>query len=282
MSRSLRRLILAAALSLGMTAARAEIPPAAAELILRTNQPAVVTIEGTLKMSVRTSGAAVQQQFDIPVECPGTVLDPSGLVAASSLLLDPIGSLVKGPIRMEQQGQTIEIQFISRLEALHFLLPDKTEVPAKIVTQDDDLHLTLLAPDAASGRPPAAMPAIQLERTMLPAPFESFILVGRTGVNFQREPFLHSGVLCALLDKPRALFIPQVQDVPQFMGLPFFAADGCFIGLGSVHYRAPRAEGLPPSLQNLNVIPVIIPAADIRDWVARARKTAPPEAAVKK
>jgi len=281
MNALLRPLVLAAVVGFPWAAARAEISPAAAVRVLRVNQPAVITVCGTLKMTIRVSVGAAPQQMEIPIECPGTVVDAAGLTAASSLLLDPVGSLIKEPIRLEQQGQTIEIQFLSRLEALHFLLPDKTEVPAKIVIQDDDLHLTLLAPEHAAHPPAAKTPAIRLEPARVPAAFEPFLLVGRTGANFQREPFLHHGVLCAILDKPRQLYLPQVQDVPQFLGLPFFAGDGRFIGLGSIHFRAFKPERMLEALEKMEIIPVIIPAADVRDLVARARQAAPPAAAAK-
>ena len=280
MNRSVRRLALAAVLPLWLVPARADIPAAAAEQIARSNQQAVVTIRGTLKMSVRVNGAVAQEQGEVPIECPATVVSASGLIAASTMLLDPVGSMMQGPIRMEQQGQTIEIQVFSRLEAVRLLLPDKTEVPAKIVMQDDDLRLTLLAPDPGLGDKPAKYQAVALEPGAAPALFASFLLLGRTGAGFQREPCLYSGVICALLTKPRAAYLPQVQPALPFMGLPFFAADGRLLGIGSVKFRTPGGGQLQQAMQHLNIIPVIIPAADVRDLVARAqvavpRKTAP-------
>ncbi|MCX6997155.1 MAG: hypothetical protein NTV49_08720 [Kiritimatiellaeota bacterium] len=275
MKQSIRWLALTATLPLWLAAVRAEIPAAAAEQIARSNQHFVVTIRATLKMSVRVNGATAQEQGETPIECPATVVSTAGLVAASSMLLDPVGSMMPGPMRMERQGQIIEVQFVSRLEAVRLLLPDKTEVPAKIVMQDDDLRLTLLAPELGPGDKSAKYPAVALEHNAVPAPFSSFLLLGRTGASFQREPCLYSGVICAILAKPRTAFLPQVQPAVPFMGLPFFAADGRLLGIGSVTFRALSAAQLPPAMQNLSMLPVIVPAADVRDFVARAGKSTP-------
>ena len=272
MNRSLCWLILAATGLLGLSGARADIPAEMAERILQTNQQSIVTVRGTIKMSVRVNGMAPQEQGEVPFECPAAVVSTSGWVVASSLQLDPVGSLMKGPIRVEQQGQTMEIQVTSRLGALRLLLPDKTEVPAREVMRDDDLRLTLLAVDPGPGDKLAPLHALPLEQGVIPDLFSSYVVLGRMGVPFQRVSALSSGTVCGILSKPRAAYLPQSKAALPFLGLPFFAAAGKLIGIGSVKLRTAEGAQTPQSIQqNMNVLPVIVPTADINDFIARAK-----------
>jgi len=211
----------------------------------------------------------MSEKSEAQVEAIGTVVDPSGVVIAGTLLLDPLGSLMRGPIRIQQGGQTLELDMKSDLENLRFLLADKTEVPARILLRDDDLGLFVLAADPKKGAKPPVFSAVTLTGETAPQLYTSYYVLGRANEMFQRAMLIGRGIPVNNLTKPRVCqtFLTAMMPV----GMPVFAADGRLAGIGGITFRKPDLEH-PESTQNARPLPVLLPVADVRELLARAKR----------
>ena len=239
-----------------------------AQRLAAAHQNSIVTVTGTLKVTTTIKGLGASQQNETPVKAPATIVDGAGLVVTCSLLLDPISSLMRGPLHLQQGEQSIEIDMKSQLDGLRILLADKTEVPARVVLKDEDLGLVVLAAEPKSGAKAPAFPALTLTGDPQVTLFAPLYLVGRTGEHFQRVPFVGRGIAVNRLAKPHPSWVFMAQAMP--LGLPVFAADGRLVGLGAMDFRPPDMEHLE-SMEKFRPLPIVLPAADIRDLVERAK-----------
>ncbi|TAN38390.1 MAG: serine protease [Verrucomicrobia bacterium] len=244
---------------------------ALARHLVAAHQNSIVTVLGTLKTTMTVKGLGMKQENEAPVEAPATIVDATGWVVAGNLLLDPVSSMFHGPLHIQRGDQSFEIEFKAHLEKLRVLLADKTEVPARVVTQDDDLGLTVLAIEPQAGAKTSAFPALALTGEATPALHAPCLVLSRTGEACQRTPLVVRGLPVNALTKPRACHMFMTEIVP--LGLPVFATDGRLIGIGSVDFRPPDLEQLEKISENqVRPLSIILPVADVRDLVARAQK----------
>ena len=248
-----------------------------ARQLVAAHQQSVITVLGTLKVTTTVKGLGMKQENEAPVEVAATIVDPAGLVIAGSLALDPVSTLFHGPLHITQGEQTLEIEMTGRLEKLRLLLADKTEVPARVVTRDDDLGLTVLAAEPPAGTKLPAFSALPLTAAVTPQLYAPCLILGRAGTSFQRTPVLSRGLPIAELTKPRPCYEILTAAMP--LGLPIFDTDGKLAGIGAVDFRPPNFEQLD-QIEKIKSrpLPIILPVADIRELVARTKKTAPPPA----
>jgi hypothetical protein len=244
---------------------------AQARRLVAQNQNAIVTVLGTLKVSLTVRNLGASEKNETPVEAIGTVVDPSGVVLAGTLLLDPLGSLMHGPLRIQRGDQTFELDMKSDLENLRLLLADKTEVPARILLRDDDLGLFVLAADPKPGAKAPVFSAVPLVGGTTAELYTSYFMLGRAGDMFQHAPLIGRAMPVNNLAKPRPCQTLLTSMMP--VGMPAFAADGRLVGIGSLSFRPPDLEH-PESAQNAHPLPILLPVADVRELLARARRPA--------
>ncbi|MCX7007570.1 MAG: hypothetical protein NTY53_10050 [Kiritimatiellaeota bacterium] len=280
------KLLLVALLTLGLFAGCVTPPQGGgaaqateARQLVAQHQNAIITVLGTLKVSMTVRNMGVSEKNEAQVEAIGTVVDPSGIVIVGTLLLDPLGSIMRGPIRIQQGGQTLELDMKSDLENLRFLLADKTEVPARILLRDDDLGLFVLAADLKKGAKPPVFSAVTPTGETTPQLYTSYFVLGRANDMFQRAMLIGRGIPVNDLTKPRACqtFLTAMMPV----GMPIFAADGQLAGIGGITFRKPDLEH-PESAQNSRPLPVLLPVADVRELLARAKRPVAKTAVVAK
>jgi len=174
-------------------------------------------------------------------------------------------------MHIQRGDQSLEIELRSHLEKLRVLLADKTEVPARVVTQDDDLGLTVLALEPTASIKTPTFPALSLADNETPVLYAPCLVLGRTGESCQRTPLIGHGLPVNVLTKPRTCYMFMTDITP--LGLPIFAADGHLIGIGSLNFRPPDVDQLgKPSENQMRPLPIILPLADVRDLVARVQK----------
>ncbi len=261
---------------------------AQARRLVAQNQNAIVTVLGTLKVSMMVRNMGASEKSESPVEALGLVVDPSGVVLAGTLLLDPLGSLMRGPMRIQRGDQTFELEMKSNLENLRLLLADKTEVPARILLRDDDLGLFVLAAEPKPGAKAPAFSAVPLTDATVAQLYTSYFILGRANETFQHAPLIGRAMPVNNLTKPRPCQTLLTSMMP--VGMPVFAADGRLAGIGSLSLRKPDLEH-PEAAQNARPLPVLLPVADVRELLARAKRpvakpaapvqpAAPPAAAI--
>jgi len=248
-----------------------------ARQLVAWHQNAMVTVLGTLKVGMTVRNLGVSENNESAVEAIGTVVDPSGVVLAGTLLLDPIGSLMRGPLRLQRGDQTFELDVKSHLENLRLLLADKTEVPARVLLRDDDLGLFVLAAEPKPGVKAPVFSAVQLADESDARLYTSYYVLGRANEMFQHALLIGRAMPVNTLAKPRPCQTLLTSMMP--VGMPVFAADGRLVGIGSLSFRAPDFEH-PESAQNVHPLPILLPVADVRELLARAKrpvaKSAPP------
>ena len=242
-----------------------------ARQLVAQNQNAIVTVLGTLKVSMSVRNMGASEKNEAPVEALGTVVDPSGVVIAGTLLLDPIGSLMRGPVRIQRGDQTFELDMKSDLDNLRLLLADKTEVPARILLRDDDLGLFVLAAEPKKGVKAPVFNAVSLAGEATPQLYTSYFVLGRANEMFQHAPLIGRAMPVNNLTKPRPCQTLLTSMMP--VGMPVFASDGRLAGIGSLTIRKPDFENLESS-QNARPLPILLPVADVRELLARAKRPA--------
>ena len=232
-------------------------------------QNAIVNISGTLKVSMTIRNMGMSQAEETPVEATGTVVDPSGLVICGTLMLDPVGSIIRSPLRIQQGDQTIEIDMKPNLENLRLLLADKTEVPMQIIARDDDLGLAVLAPVKQAGAKPPVFTAINLVQEESPQLYASYFVFGRAGEIFQRAILMGRGMPVNTFTKPRPCHTFLTPMMP--VGMPVFSAEGRLVGIGGLLFRKPDLEH-PETMEKNHPLPCLYAVSDVRELVARAQK----------
>jgi hypothetical protein len=151
------------------------------------------------------------------------------------------------------------------------LFADKTERPARVVTKDDDLGLTVLAIEPKPGEKAPRFTAVPLTAAAAPQLFAPCFVLGRTGAAHQRTPLVGRGWAINALTKPRPAHVLLVAWVPA--GLPVFDAAGRLVGISSLDYQMPDLEHPEQAArQKARFVPIVLPVAEVRDLVARAQK----------
>ena len=240
-----------------------------ARQLVAQNQNAIVTVHGTLNVSMTIRNMGVSEKNESQVEALGTVVDPSGVVLVGTLPLDPIGSLMKGVLRLQKGDQTFELEMKSSLGNLRLLLADKTEVPARVLLRDDDLGLFVLAAEPKKGPKAPAFSSVSLASDALTQLYTSYFILGRANEMFQHAPLIGRAMPVNELAKPRPCQTLLTPMMP--IAMPVFAADGQLVGIGSISVRKPDLEH-PEASQNSHPLPILLPAAEIRELLARAKR----------
>ncbi len=241
-----------------------------ARRLVAQHKDALVTVLGTLKVSMTVRNMGASEKNEAPVEAIGTVVDPSGVVIVGTLLLDPLGSMMRGPLRIQRGDQTFELDMKSNLENLRLLLADRTEVPARILLRDDDLGLFVLAAEPKPGaKAPRVFSAVALTGETAAQLYTTYFVLGRANERFQHAPLIGRGMPVNKLAKPRPCQSLLTSMMP--VGMPVFAADGRLAGIGSLTFRPPDFEH-PETAQNARPLPILLPVTEVRELLARAKR----------
>ena len=216
-------LALAAALSLAAPstfAASGALKDKAVALV-KSNKDSVLYIEALVSLEITVASNPPQKE-EKKTELIGTVLDQDGLIVASLSSLDTSSALdgrtvntQKGPMKLSVKGEIKEVKII---------MPDGSEVPAKVVLKDADLDLAFLKPE----KPGTKFTPINTKDQAPLGLLDDVIVLGRLGKDLNREPYASTNEIIAIVNKPRTFGKCGAQAI----GLPIFNAEGKFIGFG--------------------------------------------------
>ena len=259
--------------------ARADEAAKAGRDVLAKSQGAVVTVKLAIKQSMSMGGH--DSKSESKTDTTGTVIDPSGLTVVSLATTDP-GSMVKDAYERAitaRGGDTSQFKFESELSDVKIVLADGTEIPADVVLRDKDLDLAYLRP---SDKPAKPLPFINLKQDVKPQILDEVIVMNRLNQAANRAAVISAGRIEGIVDKPRTVYLLGGSMWGYSLGAPVFSLDGKLVGilfLRSTKSQADQSSGFMFSnLNQLGMMPVILPAADIVDGAKQALEAKAPVA----
>ena len=254
------------ALAAAGTPVLAQDDRAAGREIVKKWQNAIVTVRVVLKMRVSVGGREMQS-MDESVETVGTVIDPSGLTVLSLGALNP-GAMMNKMMGGGGSGQE-RMEFGSEPSDVKLRLSDGRELPARIVLRDEDLDLAFLRPTAKPDKP---LVAINLADEGKPAMLDSVVVLTRLGRVGGWTPAASLQTIGAIIEKPRTFYVIETGSAGG-MGTPAFTPSGKVVGLLTMRSVQAGRTGMFSMVggsEGLGLLPVILPAADVRDIAQQA------------
>jgi S1-C subfamily serine protease len=239
---------------------------AAGREIVKKWQNAIVTVRVVLKMRVSVGGREMQS-MDESVETVGTVIDPSGLTVLSLGALNP-GAMMNKMMGGGGSGQE-RMEFGSEPSDVKLRLPDGKELPARIVLRDEDLDLAFLRPTVKPDKP---LVAINLADEGRPAMLDPVVVLTRLGRVGGWVPAASLQTIGAIIERPRTFFVIESGSA-EGMGTPAFTTSGKVVGLltmRSIQSGRPGMFAMVGGSGALGLLPVILPAADVREIAQQA------------
>ncbi|NQX03125.1 trypsin-like peptidase domain-containing protein, partial [bacterium] len=205
-----------------------------------------------------TAGENPAKKEERKLEMIGTVIGKDGLIVTPLSTLDVASTIdgrvvngPQGPVKLSAKGTTKEVKI---------LMPDGTEIAAKVVFKDTDLDLAFIRPEkpeAVKLTPVDTANSVPLEI------LQDVIVLGRLGKDLNREAVVMTHEVIAVVTKPRTFGKISGQS----LGMPAFNKDGKFLGIG-INRFSPKGDS-----ENQGPVPasVILPAADLMESAAQAK-----------
>ena len=220
--------------------------------------------EGEVPAQIKTMLAA--QDKEEKSEVTGTVIDASGLIVTALGGLDK-SSMVDGQTVNTAMGP-IKLKASSEFKEIKVIMADGSEVPADLVMKDEDLGLAFVKVRSDSEEAKGVeFKAIDLADSAPGALLDECIALGRLDESLNREPSLLTSEISGMTVRPR-MFYRVVTDA---VGCPVFLANGKLLGV-SVLRQPKGGSGRNGQIQ---VTPVILPAADVAKVAAQAKEAKP-------
>jgi hypothetical protein len=228
--------------------------------------------EGEVPAQIKAALAG--QDKEEKSEVTGTVIDTSGLIVTALGGLDK-SSMVDGQSVNTPMGE-IKLKASSEIKEIKVITADGSEVPADLVMKDEDLGLAFVKirsdSDEAKG---VEFTAIDLADSAPGALLDECIALGRLDESLNREPSLLTSEISGMTVRPRMFYRVNTDAV----GCPVFLANGKLLGISVL--RQPK--GGSAGSGQIQITPVILPAADVAKIAAQAKEAQPaalePEAA---
>jgi S1-C subfamily serine protease len=239
---------------------------AAAREVVKRWQDAIVNVRVVLKMRMSMSGREMQSTEE-PIEAVGTVIDPDGLTVLSLSALNPaammnkiIGGMAGGQERLDIGGEPTDLKIRTA---------DGREVTAKIVLRDEDLDLAFIRPAAKPEKP---LVAVNLSDPARPALLDPVVILSRLGRVGGWTSAASIQTVGAIIEKPRTFYVIE-NGMTGGMGTPAFTPSGKVVGVLTIRSVQSGRIGMMSMMagpQQLGLLPVILPAADVLEIAKQA------------
>ncbi len=225
--------------------------------IAAAHKDSVLFLSAVVEIEV-TAGDNPVKKEERKLEMLGTVIGADGLIVAPLSTLDVASTIdgrtvngPQGPIKLSAKGTTKEVKI---------LLPDGSEVEAKVAFKDPDLDLAFIRPAKPDS---AKLTPIKTADSAPMALLDDVIILGRLGKDLNRESIVMTNEIISLVSKPRTFGKLSAQA----LGMPVFNKDGKFLGIGINRFSAKGdSESQGPMPSN-----VVLPAADLLESAAQAK-----------
>ena len=225
--------------------------------LFASNKDSVLFLSAVVEIEV-TAGDSPAKKEERKLEMLGTVIGKDGLIVAPLSTLDVASTIdgrmvntQQGPMKLSAKGTTKEVKI---------LMPDGSEVEAKVAFKDTDLDLAFIRPE----KPEAVkLNALDVANNAPMAVLDDVIVLSRLGKDLNREPVVFTSEIVSLVSKPRTFGKASSPT----LGMPLFNKEGKFLGIG-INRFSPKSDsdnpGAPPST-------VILPAADLIESASQAK-----------
>jgi len=210
----------------------------------------VVTIElvATISMTVNERSVPPREQ---KIEVNATTITPAGLTVTSLASIDPHTAFEM--MRNLPNAQKISLGE-TEFKEVKIKFADGAEVPAKVILKDADLDLAFVAPDPDRKPPAHRFTPLLLSNAADGQILGDFFTLTRANKSLQQVPEITISTVVGIVEKPRKYYIVGNPSP----GCPMVSEDGRLLGVCVEHSG------------NRNVLPVVLPAADISDLASQA------------
>lgn len=225
--------------------------------IATAHKDSVLFLSAVIELEI-TAGENPAKKEERKIELMGVVIGADGLIVVPLSTLD-IASTVdgrtmngpQGPIKLSAKGTTKEVKI---------LMPDGSEVEAKVAFKDPDLDLAFIRPEKPET---VKLTPVNTKDNVPFALLDDVIILGRLGKDLNREPLVLTSEVVSVITKPRTF----AKISGQSLGMPVFNKEGKFLGIG-INRFSPKGDsesqgGMPSS--------VVLPAADLLESAAQAK-----------
>jgi hypothetical protein len=226
--------------------------------ILDQNADCVTWVSVTMRVEVSAGGRSMPPQ-EQKLEAIGTIIAEDGLTVLSLSTVDPRAKILS---RLRTGGASVQVNYTEVL----LLMPDGSEVPAKILLKDNDLDLAYVLPiteeKSSEGKKRKAFPFVPSKQGNFqsPAVLDGVVSMSKLGRNLYRQSTLRRGWVNAVIEKPRQYYVIENTSP----GTPVFDKRGTWLGV--VVYKMER--GQPSAI-------VTLPSKDILEIAEQVRTRTP-------
>ena len=223
--------------------------------LLQKNADCVTWVSVTMRVEVSAGGRSMPPQ-EQKLEAIGTIIAEDGLTVLSLTTVDPKAKILS---RLRTGAASVQVNYTEVL----LLMPDGSEVPAKILLKDNDLDLAYVLPIKNEENDQVeAFPFVphQAEKFSQPQVLDGVVSMSKLGRNLYRQSTLRKGWVNAVIEKPRQYYVIENTSP----GTPVFDKTGKWLGL--VVYKMER--GQPSAI-------VTLPAKDILEIAEQVRTRTP-------
>ena len=221
------------------------------------NKDSVLFLSAVVELEV-TAGDNPAKKEERKLEMLGTVIGKDGLIVVPLSTLDVASTIdgrmvngPQGPVKLVAKGTTKEVKI---------LMPDGTEIAAKVAFKDTDLDLAFIRPEKPEE---AKLTPVDTANSAPMAVLDDVIILGRLAKDLNREPVVMTNEIISIVTKPRTF----AKVATQSLGMPVFNKDGKFLGIG-INRFSPKgdSDSQGPAPSN-----VVLPAADLLESASQAK-----------
>lgn len=227
-----------------------------------------MSAEGDVPAQIKSMLAA--QEKEEKSEVTGTVIDASGLIVTALGGLDK-SSVVDGQTVNTPMG-AIKLKSNSEIKEVKVITSDGSEIPADLVLKDADLGLAFIKirmdSEEAKG---IELQSINLADSAKGEVLDECVALGRLDESLNREASLVTTEISGVTTRPRTFYRVMTDTI----GCPVYLANGKLLGVSVL--RNPKGNSSRSG--QIQISPVILPAADIAKVAAQAKDAKPVEPA---
>ena len=211
-----------------------------ARSVFERHGDSVVNVAFLADINVSFGGNNQNGEQEIPLT--GTVIREDGL----TIVGDPTKQVRKGinqQIRAMLRGQAgPDINIGIEIKSVRITLGDGTEIPAKIIYQDDDLNIKFVMPDKDSDEAADVdFVPVELKAEATAESFDQVIDITRLPPDLNRQAAVRISRIRTVVRKPRKFYRTGFAG----MGNPVFNIQGDVIGIQTLHVDSAEVVVLP-------------------------------------
>jgi hypothetical protein len=219
--------------------------------LLAERSNAIITVKAVLQ--IKAGGGGNDRASE--VEVPGLVIDSSGLILCSNMMLGGFAQRMGGG-NVSIVPTDIKVLFGNEPEGLD----------AKLLARDSELDLAWLQIKSLGGR---KLEALDLAQSAIPAAGDDLLTLQRMPKQFARVLVITEGRAAGLAQKPRSMVLATGERAP---GAPVFSSAGQFIGVSALPGVDDEDRRGAQNVMSRRFSTIVLPASEVMKATARAKE----------